>query len=115
MESISRYETRCPSCKVTFPVETKVCIHCGGRTGPSMVRLPDPSPDREGAKDTESIVDILRRRQQSADPSRIEAEVSVEDEEEQVRPSRMRSLMTLIWVVLAIGISVVRACSEGPP
>lgn len=26
------YEVRCPSCGVSFPPETRRCLHCGGRT-----------------------------------------------------------------------------------
>jgi hypothetical protein len=29
----SPYEVRCPRCDVSFPVETRKCIHCGGPTG----------------------------------------------------------------------------------
>lgn len=37
--SIPPYEVRCPRCKVSFPVETRRCIHCGGATSaaPSTV------------------------------------------------------------------------------
>ena len=27
------YEVYCPSCRVTFPVGTRQCIHCGARVG----------------------------------------------------------------------------------
>lgn len=32
-EKGSPYEVRCPRCDVSFPVETRICIHCGGPTG----------------------------------------------------------------------------------
>ena len=31
--SASPYEVRCSRCEVSFPVETKTCMHCGGPTG----------------------------------------------------------------------------------
>jgi len=30
----SPYEVHCNHCRVTFPVGTKRCVHCGGRVGP---------------------------------------------------------------------------------
>jgi len=36
-------------------------------------------------------------------------------EEEPARTSPLRSLITLVWVALAIGISVLRACGESQP
>ena len=33
--NLPAYEVRCAQCDVSFPVGTKVCIHCGGRTGKS--------------------------------------------------------------------------------
>ena len=33
MEASNPYEVRCPSCRTSFPPETKRCIHCGGRLG----------------------------------------------------------------------------------
>ena len=38
-----------------------------------------------------------------------------EMEEEPARTSPLRSLMTFVWVALAIGISVVRACGDSQP
>lgn len=29
------FEVRCPHCDVSFPVETRTCVHCGGKTVPS--------------------------------------------------------------------------------
>ena len=31
----SPYEVRCARCDVSFPVETRSCLHCGGATGPA--------------------------------------------------------------------------------
>jgi hypothetical protein len=30
----SHFEVRCPRCDVSFPVETRTCMHCGGPTSP---------------------------------------------------------------------------------
>jgi hypothetical protein len=112
MDSVSRYESRCPKCNVTFPIETKVCIHCDGRTGPSHVQLPDPPPGSSTEIDPATLSEILQRRQQEAEPGHVQME---DVEEETVRASPLRSLITLVWVALAIGISVLRACGESQP
>ena len=31
------YEVRCPSCRTSFPPETKRCIHCGGPLGKRLL------------------------------------------------------------------------------
>jgi hypothetical protein len=110
MDSVSRYESHCPRCNVTFPVETKVCVHCDGRTGPSHVRLPDPPPVSSNETDAAAVAELLRRSQQESEPGEVQ-----EMEKEPARTSPLRSLMTFVWVALAIGISVVRACGESQP
>ena len=41
--SASPYEVRCPRCEVSFPVETKTCMHCGGPTGaPGQILSENP-------------------------------------------------------------------------
>jgi hypothetical protein len=43
-EKTSPYEVRCPRCDVSFPTETRQCIHCGGPTGkPGQVVREEPS------------------------------------------------------------------------
>lgn len=109
MESASRYESRCPSCDVTFPAETKVCIHCGGRTGPSTLRMPALPPMGEPTAEAAPAIDMSKGRTQ------VPGSVPLELEEAEVgaRSSPLRSMITLVWVALAIGISVLRACNDG--
>jgi len=112
MESVSRYESRCPSCNVTFPIETKVCIHCGGRTAPSMVHFPDPPPAPSKGGDAARIAMEMRGRSEAP----VQGHVLAEDvDDEPVRVSPLRSLITIVWVALAIGVSLLRACGEGSP
>jgi hypothetical protein len=81
------YEVYCPSCRVTFPVGTRRCLHCGGRVGPQgsagMSIEPPPAEQAE--------------------------EVDIGGEE---RP-RIRSLspLTVLWVLLLLAGSLYRACS----
>ena len=96
MDPVSRYEVRCESCRVSFPVGTKVCIHCGGRTGPS-------------AADAPGGMFWTRSTESQAEPQQDDQQ---QEEEEEVRQSPVRVLVTLLWVALAIAFSVVRSCSE---
>ena len=49
MQVVSRYEVACPTCRVSYPPEQKRCVHCGGRTAPSVVDMPDaPREIHEG-------------------------------------------------------------------
>jgi hypothetical protein len=90
MEAVTQYEVRCERCQVSFPIGTKLCIHCGGRTGSSELAVADGAP--------------------SLPPMGPAPEAQAE--EEAVRQSPVRVLVTLLWVVLAIAFSVVRSCSE---
>ena len=113
MANASEYEVRCPACNVTFPKGTKVCLHCGGRTGPSLTAVPpaegataiDPSdPSRFELSVRQDAKPMMRPRPLDA--------LSEEDREDSPRSGWGRSLGTLIWVLLAVGFSIVRACSD---
>lgn len=109
MAKASEYEVHCPRCNVTFPVGTKHCLHCGGRTGPraradagwneSSGRF-EPAP---GGREGVAGEPILRPRPVDAEP---------EEMEETPRAGVLRAGVTLLWIVLAIGFSILRACSE---
>jgi len=86
------FEVSCPRCRVTFPVETRRCIHCGGPTGPS----------REGAGS-------LRLARAPAPPAPAGGEEEP-DLEALVRP-RAFSPLTLLWIALIVGGYAVRSCS----
>ena len=118
MHTVSKYEVRCPRCDVSFPVDTRRCLHCGGATGPSVIELPEfqhsvveepePSPSYAPA----AAVD---ERGYAASPFQPETQPRFEAEEEEGsgRPSILRSASTIIWIALAILFSVMRVCSDG--
>jgi len=41
------YEVRCPSCRTSFPPETKRCIHCGGPLGAGGGAVVDAESDED--------------------------------------------------------------------
>lgn len=105
----TRFEVRCPSCNVSFPVGTRRCIHCGARTSKSLgngsggLRSHEPASTQE-VRGTWSAIDY------DGGESPFE---EAEDEIVVQRSSILRRSATVIWVVLLIGISVTRACMEG--
>ena len=80
------FEVYCYDCKVTFPLETRRCIHCGRPIGGSPL-MRSAAPINPGA----------------ADPDELElpGQVSV----------RKLGGMSL-WVLLAIGAAISRFCAE---
>lgn len=118
------YEVRCPACDVSFPVETRRCIHCGGPTSaarapsasvidpagmPPWVRTseegsgpPDPY-DGSGSSGTAQI------------PGAGNAE-SVEAPEEapsSLASTLLRTFGSLFWVIALVAFSILRNCGEG--
>ncbi len=79
------YEVYCFNCRVSFPVGTRRCIHCGGRIGRQrMEAVPGPIPRELGEEEIAPETSIGRR------------------------------LGTLsLWMLVAIGAAVYRACAEG--
>lgn len=83
------FEVYCDRCRVTFPVGTRRCMHCGGPTTGSRARRP---PGRE------------------PEPEPLEAEPEAE-----IGPRRLVSPLTLVWIVLIAVGYLVRACSGQAP
>lgn len=106
------HESWCPRCRVSHPPERKVCLHCGGRT----------EPHRDGAQvfDAQSALASRMRRQAPAERSPFEpapapgpADVADEEAEPESRTARGARLgLTLVWIALAIGASLLRMCQE---
>jgi ribosomal protein L37E len=83
------FEVYCQRCRVTFPVGTRTCLHCGGR-------LARERQARSG----------LAVPQEELDPEAVLAE-------EELPVRRALSPFTAIWVLLAIAATLYRACTAG--
>ncbi|MCS5638503.1 MAG: hypothetical protein NZ990_18460 [Myxococcota bacterium] len=107
MEDVSRFEVRCPSCDVSFPVGTRRCFHCGARTGPSRFRSPDVPPtlvgsDRDREEDFQLPFEAVGNPEPIADePPRT------------VKRGRLNAGVSLIWIVMALVFALMRACGGG--
>lgn len=111
------YEVRCPRCQVSFPVETRVCVHCGGRTAPpgtvvTHERPPEFDPLHERAGRAPTSIDPSDEtpfvfRESSAEET---AEPGVES------PNLVRSILGslggFVWILLLIAFSIAQSCRE---
>lgn len=113
MEGVVEYEVRCPRCDVSFPTGTKRCIHCGGRTARSGSRgLEGPATRAERAL---ARAAAARETELHPEGGRSAQPISFEPDEEELqdrRPGLVRSAVTLLWVLLAVAFSIIRACSQ---
>ena len=129
---VSAYEVRCPRCQVSFPIETKTCFHCGGATGPAATgaaEAPSSVFEDEGyaiqeLEDFEAeaprAIDVLAdspfgSAAGSAPPETLDSD-RVAPSEEGTPPfarSLLRSLPSVIWVLLLVGFSLARSCGDG--
>jgi ribosomal protein L37E len=89
------FETRCPNCRVSYPIETRRCIHCGSPTARSA------APAAPEAR--------LQRVQGAPPPAADEGE----EDSAQLQRSGLARAMGLLWLVLAIAASLYRACTGG--
>jgi hypothetical protein len=111
MAKATEYEVRCPRCNVTFPVGTKRCLHCGGGTGPSRSASTRATwDDQAGRFVVRDDVEDVSGRRPILQPRPFDAEP--EEMEEGGRGGLLRAGITLVWILLAVGFSLMRACSE---
>ncbi len=88
---VSLFEVYCHRCRVTFPVNAKGCLHCGGRL--SKTRSAPPI--------------VFEPSMQPSMPPPLE----LPDED---TPSRTRgfSPISILWIAVALAVGVQRACSS---
>ena len=99
------YEVRCPRCDVSFPVETRKCVHCGGQTeSPDRVAILE-SLVQASAGPTDEFPDPMH-----AIPDQKERELDTSDEPSSLGRTLIRSLGGLVWVIVLIGFTLARNC-----
>jgi len=97
------YEVRCHQCNVSFPPETKRCVHCGARTsaqpppGARLVQVMEGAGEAPGS--------ALERNRRAQEQGELEAEM------EGRSPFRFGS--TGLWIALALFAGIMRACFGG--
>lgn len=136
------YEVRCPRCDVSFPAETRTCFHCGGPTGQASIFGGDESgaslvsshhassdygtsgpttADAYGSVQSNTPIEPAGESPFSLGESLggvFEDDRTNERELETGAPAKsmlgslVQSLGGLIWVLLLIGFSLARSCSD---
>ncbi len=87
--SPSRFEVYCQSCRVTFPIGTKRCLHCGL----TLARTRAPVP-----------------RAIAFEPA-MESPPELPEEGTPSRFSRF-SPVSILWIVAALAVGLQRACAN---
>jgi hypothetical protein len=124
--SAPTFEVRCAHCDVTFPVETRRCIHCGRAIhsrdqGGALVSIADSDwesgwelgGESGGESDRETGVRSPKPIDVMSNPVEHEGEVS--DEPSSIGRSIIRSLGGFIWVIVLIGFTLARNCGGNEP
>jgi len=108
---MTHFEVFCQNCNVSFPVGKKVCLHCGGKTGPRPSELHDRDPDLRlsTAPEWQAPPPELV----TPAPGTVPEPVGEEDEEAALERTPSRIVMGVVWVLLAVVGSVYRICSGG--
>ena len=102
---MSPYEVRCPRCDVSFPVETRECLHCGGHTeSPERVAILE-SLLQSSTAPTDEFLDPMQ-----VIPDQEERELDTSDKPSSIGRTLIRSLGGLIWVIVLIGFTLARNC-----
>ena len=86
---VTQYEITCPRCKVTFPPETRTCIHCGGPVGRRFTI----------GQRAEAPADVVRDDELDAESAS--------------GSNAIRWLVRSPLILLVIVFSILRACSGG--
>ncbi len=102
------FEVYCFNCKVTFPVGTRHCVHCGARVASSEqagLALRIARASKAAAGDSSQV--------EVSAPGLPSLEFPGEEAEE--TPSRQSKLSPIarIWIVLALFGALIRICSGG--
>jgi hypothetical protein len=85
------FEVHCDRCRVTFPVGTRRCLHCGA---PTIASRGTPR----------------LRLEPAGEPEAVEAEL-----EQELAPRRFVSPTTLAWIALIAAGYLYRACAGQAP
>lgn len=95
---MAAYEVRCERCSVSFPPETRRCMHCGGPTSrarPEVVSGGQVVIHRQGGPEALGPEELA-----GADP-------------ESTSRTPLRIATGLVWILVAVGGALYRACTGG--
>ncbi len=88
---VSPFEVYCQRCGVTFPINAKRCVHCGGRLSNTQSASP--------------LVFEPSIQTSMAPPLELQ-------DEDTPRRTRGFSPISILWIAVALAVGVQRACSS---
>jgi len=95
---LQSYEVRCPRCDVSFPPETRICVHCGGRVGRGRIARV------MGVEDPANRMGL--------DPASKPFAFDDDDIGEQRSRSPLRFLGSVLWIVIFVVYWYARSCNH---
>lgn len=107
------YEVRCHRCDVSFPVETRRCIHCGGPTAAAGQGITVTAFTGTVEAPTGSIPAPHAPEPISAGGSDESGVPGGKPAPQSVGAALLRSFGSLFWIIALIGFSLAKNCSEG--
>jgi len=127
--SASIFEVRCAHCDVTFPVETRRCIHCGRAIHRRdqlgvLTSIADSGTEsgwesgwsgRESGGESDLETGARSPKPIDVMSNQVEQEGEVPDEPASIGRSIIRSLGGFIWVIVLIGFTLARNCGGNEP
>ena len=113
---MSDYEVWCHHCDVTFPAETRRCLHCGGRTSPNRLHRSMREPGFALTDDSPPFVTAVagsqwEARPPDAPPPTLEDSEGVLEDEPGKR-SLLRAGMSVVWMILLAAGYLWKSCTE---
>ncbi len=90
----SAFEVYCQRCNVSFPIGTRRCVHCGGRTARQRGFVPS-------SRMAESPLEIAQIEEEEVGESDLV-----------VQRRGIFSPVALMWIVLALAGAFYRACGN---
>lgn len=101
-QSATEYEVRCHRCDVSFPLGTKRCFHCGGRTGDASFEALTLRGDDGASPEVRA----------SAEPSIEERANEADDELRRAGGAGRlaRSGTALVWILILAASFLTRLC-----
>ncbi len=107
MKAPQSYETYCPNCRVSHPPGTRKCLHCGGGV------LPERPADSMGLR-RPAEAELLAEVHDLSGPAPEPGELGEVDGETTRKPAgAARVVLSLVWIAVAVAISVYRGCQAG--
>ena len=106
MNAPPSHEAYCPSCRVSHPPGTRLCIHCGGA-------VLSERPEDAGRMRQQTMQELATATAETG-PVLEPGDFETPDGEAAKKPhGAARVVLSLVWIAVAVAISIYRGCQGG--